>query len=212
MENAFSHIQERLLVDALCAWEHPRFGRRFIAIGNVGVFYASRQPPVVPDMLLSLDVTPPADLWEKAGRSYFISEYGKPPDVVVEIVSNAKGGEEDPDGKLGIYGRMKVEHYIVYDPGQQTGSEPLRVYALEHDRLVRTHETWFEDIGLGVTLWRGKFQGWEATWLRWCDRDGAVIPTSEERAEAERARAEAERERAERLAARLRAAGIDPDA
>jgi hypothetical protein len=63
-----------------------------------------------------------------------------------------------------------------------------------------------------VTLWRGSYQGCGDTWLRWCDRDGAVILTGEERAEAERARAEAERERAERLAAKLRAAGIDPDA
>jgi hypothetical protein len=100
---------------------------------------------------------------------------------------------------------MKVERYIVYDPGQQTGGEPLRVYALERGRLVRTDETWFDDIGLGVTLWRGEYQGCEDTWLRWCNRDGAVIPTGEERAETERARAE-------RLAAKLRAAGIDPDA
>ena len=91
---------------------------------------------------------------------------------------------------------------------------------------MRTDETWFDDIGLGVTLWHGEYQGCEDTWLRWCDRVGAVIPTGEERAEAERARAEAERaraeteharaeaerERAERLAAKLRAAGIDPDA
>jgi hypothetical protein len=107
---------------------------------------------------------------------------------------------------------MKVEHYVVFDPGQQTGGEPLRVYALQAGRLVRTDETWFDDIGLGVTLWRGQYRGCEDTWLRWCDRDGAVILTGEERAEAERARAEAERARAERLAAKLRAAGIDPDA
>ena len=105
-----------------------------------------------------------------------------------------------------------MAHYVVYDPGQQTGGEPLRVYALERGQLVRTDETWFDDIGLGVTLWRGSYQGCGDTWLRWCDRDGAVILTGEERAEAERARAEAERERAERLAAKLRAAGIDPDA
>ena len=116
----------------------------------------------------------------------------------MEIVSNTEGGEEALDGKLGIYGRMKVEHYVVYDPGQQTGSEPLRVYALQAGRLVRTDETWFDDIGLGVTLWRGQYRGCEDTWLRWCNRDGAVIPTGEERAE--------------RLAAKLRAAGIDPDA
>jgi hypothetical protein len=130
---------------------------------------------------------------------------GITPDVVVEIVSNTEGGEEEPDGKLGIYERIKVARYVVFDPGQQTGGEPLRVYALQAGRLVRTDETWFDDIGLGVTLWRGEYQGCEDTWLRWCDRDGAVIPTGEERAEAER-------ERAERLAAKLRAAGIDPDA
>jgi hypothetical protein len=241
VDNLFSAKQARLLIDSLYAsWQHPRFGRRFIADGNIGVFYAFHQPPVVPDMFLSLDVTPPADLWKKSSRSYFIWEYGKPPEVVVEIVSNTEGGEEEPDGKLGIYERIKVAHYVVYDPGQQTGGEPLRVYALQAGRLVRTDETWFDDISLGVTLWRGEYQGCEDTWLRWCDRDGAVIPTGEERAERERARAEAERaraeaaeeraeteharaeaereraeaerERAERLAAKLRAAGIDPDA
>ena len=220
MDNIFSAIQARLLVDALYAsWQHPQFGRRFIATGNVGVFYAFHQPPVVPDMFLSLDVALPADLWKKTNRSYFIWEYGKPPELVVEIVSNTEGAEEQPDGKLGIYGRIGVARYVVYDPGQQTGSEPLRIYTLSRGRLTRTDETWFDEIGLGVTRWRGQYQGSEDTWLRWCDGNGAVIPTGEERAEAEQARAEAERERAEaeraraeRLAARLRAAGIDPDA
>jgi GTP-binding protein HflX len=132
VDNLFSAKQARLLIDrSTPPGKHPRFGRRFIADGNVGVFYAFHQPPVVPDMFLSLDVTPPADLWKKTSRSYFIWEYGKPPEVVVEIVSNTEGGEEEPDGKLGIYGRIKVARYVVYDPGQQTGGEPLRVYALQ---------------------------------------------------------------------------------
>jgi len=205
VDNLFSAKQARLLIESLYAsWTHPRFGRRFIADGNIGVFYAFHQPPVVPDMFLSLDVVPPADLWKKTSRSYFIWEYGKPPEVVVEIVSNTEGGEEEPNGKLGIYGRIKVERYVVYDPGQQTGDEPLRIYTYRGGHLVRTDERWFDDIGLGVTLWRGEYQGCEAMWLRWCDREGTVIPTGAERAEDERARAE-------RLAARLRAAGIEPD-
>ena len=234
LDNLFSAIQARLLIESLYAsWSHPRFGRRFIANGNVGVFYAFRQPPVVPDVFLSLDVVLPANLMKKTNRSYFIWEYGKPPDLVVEIVSNAEGGEERVDDKLGIYAQMRVGRYVVYDPGQQTGAELLRVYALSHGQLVRTEERWFEELGLGVVLWQGVYEGSEETWLRWCDRDGAIIPTGEERAEAERIRAEAERERAEaeharaeaeriraeaereraeRLAAKLRAAGIDPDA
>jgi len=212
VDNIFSAKQARLLIGSLYAsWSHPRFGQRFVADGNVGLFYAFRQPPVVPDMFLSLDVTLPADLWKKANRSYFLWEYGKPPEVIVEIVSNTEGMEEAADGKLGTYARIGVARYIVYDPGLQTGSEPLRVYALSRGRLVRTGETWFDEVDLGVVLWHGVYEGREDTWLRWCDRDGAVIPTGEERAEAERERAEAERARAERLAAKLRAAGIDPD-
>ena len=81
------------------------------------------------------------------------------------------------------------------------------------------------DFGLGVRLWEGEYEGVRTVWLRWCDREGNVIPTGAELAEAERQRAEAERQRAEeeqrraeaeraraeRLAARLRALGIDPD-
>jgi hypothetical protein len=56
-----------------------------------------------------------------------------------------------------------------------------------------------------VRLWEGEYEGVKAVWLRWCDQKGNVIPTGAELAAAERARAE-------RLAARLRALGIDPDA
>ena len=106
------------------------------------------------------------------------------------------------DGNVGA--RMRVMRYVVYDPELLIGQEALRIYALNDDRLERTNETWFEQINLGITLWRGQFEGCEAMWLRWCDREGTVIPTGAERAEDERARAE-------RLAARLRAAGIEPD-
>jgi hypothetical protein len=77
----------------------------------------------------------------------------------------------------------------------------------------------FPDLGLGLTVWKGRFEDVEAEWLRWCDADGNVLPTGEElarsereRADNERTRADNERTRAERLAAKLRALGIDPDA
>ena len=219
VDNIFSAKQARLLIESLYAsWQHQEFGRRFVADGNVGVFYALRQPPLVPDMFLSLDVVLPPNLWKKTNRSYFIWEYGKPPEVVVEIVSNTEGEEESADGKLRKYAQIGIARYVVYDPELQIGTEPLRIYSLSSGRLKRTDQTWFDEVSLGVALWRGRFEECEDTWLRWCDRDGVIIPTGAERAEVERARAEAEhkraeaeRERAERLAAKLRAAGIDPD-
>ncbi len=43
---------------------------------------------------------------------------------------------------------------------------------------------YLEEVGLGLTLWEGPFEGHTDTWLRWCDRDGKVLPTPAERAEA----------------------------
>lgn len=63
---------------------------------------------------------------------------------------------------------------------------------------------WLEEIGLGLRLWEGVFESKHDTWLRWCDKEGNVLPTGVERAQ----RAE---QRAERLAAQLRALGIDPE-
>ncbi|MGG6263754.1 hypothetical protein ACQ4M3_17660 [Leptolyngbya sp. AN03gr2] len=46
---------------------------------------------------------------------------------------------------------------------------------------------------------------------RWCDRNGNVIPTGAERAEAAESRAEDAEAKAQRLAEQLRSMGIDPD-
>lgn len=58
------------------------------------------------------------------------------------------------------------------------------------------------DLGVGLGLWSGKFEGVPSCWLRWCDKAGNWLLTDTERAE----------QKAERLAARLRALGIDPEA
>jgi len=166
---------------------------------------------------VSLDVELAADLWPKPNRSYFIWRFGKPPDAVVEIVSNREGGELG--SKRERYAQLGVAYYVVFDPQRVLGEEALRCYELRGRTYAPCAENWLEDIGLGVRLWDGEYEGVKAVWLRWCDQEGNVIPTGAELAEAERARAEeaqrraeAERQRAERLAARLRALGIDPDA
>ena len=105
----------------------------------------------------------------------------------------------------------------MYDPTSQLGAESLRMYRLHEGVYRQSPEGWFSLVGLGVRLWQGVYEELELTWLRWCDREGKVIPTGAERAaaaedQAEQAHQQAEQahQRAERLAAQLRALGVAP--
>ncbi|MCI0527220.1 MAG: Uma2 family endonuclease, partial [Nitrospira sp.] len=142
------------------------------------------------------------DWWAKEHRSYFLWEFGKPPDVVVEIVSNTKGQETDK--KLLEYARMGVRYYVIYDPQRLVQEEVLKAYELHVGEYEQKREAQLERVGLGLKLWEGVFEGKRDRWLRWCDLEGRMILTGAERAEQER-------ERAERLLARLKALGIDPE-
>lgn len=214
----FAERQQKLLTEPLdSSWAGPPTGGNFLAVANVGLYFGLKQPPLVPDVLLSGNVALPADIWAKSGRSYFVWEYGKPPDAAVEIVSDTRGGE---DGyKMQQYARGGVPYYVIWDPAHYLSEESLRVFALHEGAYVRLEQPWLSGVGLGLTIWHGQYAGIEADWLRWCDQNGQVIPTGKERAEQERQRAEQERlakeeavRRAELLAARLRALGIDPEA
>ena len=239
VDNILSEKQQRLLTEPLySAWAGPDPKtpgyRRFMALANVGLFYALRQPPLVPDMMLALDVPGLGpDLSQKANRSYFVwVQDGKPPTAVVEVVSNQEGGEDGD--KLRKYEAIGVAYYAIFDPWRLLSDRVLRIYQLAgpSQGYVEQIGGLLDAVGLGLSLWQGEYEGAEALWLRWTDRDGRLIPTGaeaveqeRERAEQERERAEQERERAEqerqrameaerrseRLAARLRELGIEPD-
>ncbi|MEH1900751.1 MAG: Uma2 family endonuclease [Nostoc sp.] len=220
VDNFASEKQQRLLVGSLYS---SLQSQTFLAAANVGIYHTDGQPAIVPDVFLSLDVQVPENWWEKQNRCYMVWRFGKPPEVVLEIVSNKEGDELGK--KQQIYEHMRASYYIVYDPNQQLGEKVLRVYELRGRRYFETSENWLEQVGLGVTLWEGKFEDRQDTWLRWCYQDGTVLLTGDERAEQERQRAEQERQRAEQerqraeqaeqrtqlLAERLRAMGVDPD-
>ena len=223
VDNIFSERQQRLLTETLYATtQFPGGERPFIALANVGLFYAMHLPPLVPDVLLSLDVHLPDEVWSKHHRSYFIWMYGKPPDVVIEIVSNTEGNELGD--KRATYAQIGIPYYVAFDPNQELKEDILHVFALLVRSYVERADNWFPEVGLGLTLWHGTYEGYTATWLRWCYEDGALVLTGAERAEQERERAEQERERAEqereraeqereradRLAAQLRALGVEP--
>jgi Uma2 family endonuclease len=196
VDNLPSEKQQRLLTEPLySSWTGPGDGRPFLAAANVGIFFMLRSPPVVPDMFLSLDVDVAEDWWRKDHRSYFLWEFGKPPDLALEIVSNTEGGEAAE--KKRKYERMRVTYYVIYDPLRQVMPDALTIYHL-HDAVYQRQDSALLDrLGLGLTLWNGSFESKHDTWLRWTDAEGELIPSGKERAEEEHQRAEAEHLRAE---------------
>jgi Uma2 family endonuclease len=211
LDNLPSDKQQRLLIEPLySSWTGPDKGRSFVAAANVGLFYAANSPPLVPDVFLSADIAVAEDWWAKANRSYFVWALGKLPEVVIEIVSNLQGGEADT--KLVAYARIGVPYYVIYDPLELLREGVLRVFVLRGRTYEPLNVHWIPEVGLGLTLWRGQFEAKDTQWLRWCDQEGRVIPTGAERAEIQAERAEIQVERAEKLAAQLRALGIEPSA
>jgi hypothetical protein len=203
VDNFYVEKLQRLLTEPLYSCWQPAEGKPFLVASNVGLFSAVHEPPEVPDAMLSVGVRVAQDLERKENRSYLVWVLGKVPDVVIEIVSDKRGGEDTT--KMRRYAYIGIPYYVIYDPQQHLKQEVLRAFTLR----ARTYEPidagWFPDAGIGVTLWEGEFEGERTRWLRWCGRDGRVIPTGKERAEQER-------QQNERLREKLRDAGIDPDA
>lgn len=236
VDNFQSEEQQRLLVEPLYSFK--ALPTPFLAAANVGLFYKLKGEPIVPDVLLSLGVQRADDLSQRQNRSYFVWEFGKVPEVCIEIVSNQEGDEltlskkSRQKGKIAIkkeiYAQIGVRYYVVFDPLKQIqGKEEmneamLRVWSIAPsgyteltpvEGVTRIGQSiWLDAAGIGLALWEGQFEE-EVTrlWLRWCDRDGQVIPTGAEGREVERQGREVERQRAERLAERLRAMGVNPD-
>ncbi|KPA19766.1 protein containing DUF820, partial [Candidatus Magnetomorum sp. HK-1] len=200
VDNMFSEHQQGLLTESLnTSWEKEE---PYIVVANVGIYEEFPTTPIVPDVLLSLDVRPAKDIWEKKNRCYFVSVFGKPPELVIEIVSNKVGNEVKKKRKR--YEKMGVKYYVIYDPGfklYKTSFHAFKLVNKSYTSFLRkdlyNKRIWFDDIDIGLTIKKTKYKGMNAEWLRWCDINGKVLKSGKEQAVAERKRTEAERRRVE---------------
>lgn len=214
--------QIALLLNTIQPWlaeRHRTTGEGSYASGNMFVYFSVTQTRKYdfrgPDVFIVLDVEP------GERKSWVVWEQGKGPDIVIELLSESSR-HFDKNGKKDIYqDRLRVPEYYWFDPWN---ADDLAGFSLcnghykpiapdQRDRLPSRRLG-----GLCLTRWRGRFQGIDATWLRWSTPDGVLLPTEgelaereTERAERESERAERESERAERMARKLRELGIDPD-
>lgn len=221
VDNIFSEKQQQLLLDSLEVSVKDDL-RPVVALANVGLFASPDQSPLVPDVMVAFQKIAPGPLDKKKNKTYFIWNYGSPPDIVIEIVSNQEGREATH--KLQKYAEWRVGHYVIYDPFEYLGSRKLRCYQLRGRHYVELLEpTRLPDFGLGFEIREGLYRGFDAPWLRWTDESGELLLTGSERAnreaeradsEAERANSEAERAeqekaRADALAQKLRELGYE---
>ncbi|NCJ08366.1 hypothetical protein GS597_18005 [Synechococcales cyanobacterium C] len=189
---------------------------------DMGIYHTTGvnpRVPVVPDGFLSLGVER-----RKGGqsRSSYVTweEQNIPPILTLEMVSQTPGGEYDQ--KMGIYARLGVLYYVIYNPHfwQRDRHLPFEVYKrVEGAYQLQIGEPfWMPEIGLGIGRCAPPSDPFDREALGWFDRQGNRYPTLAEqaaqeyqRAERERQRAERERQRAEKLAQYLRSQGLDPD-
>ncbi|MFM6759242.1 MAG: hypothetical protein ACKPKN_10900, partial [Microcystis panniformis] len=102
----------------------------------------------------------------------------------------------------------------------------------EQQKPDENNRYWIAEINLFIGIWQGSKAEFTTNWLRWWDKSGNLLlwgselveqekqraeqekqraEQEKQRAEQEKQRAEQEKQRAERLAAQLRALGVDID-
>ncbi|MEQ9668439.1 Uma2 family endonuclease [Coleofasciculus sp. G2-EDA-02] len=127
----------------------------------------------------------------------------------IESQSTQTQSKDKPPRKWQVYEQiLRIPYYIVFS----RYTNQLRVFKLEgacyQELELPESRVWMKELGLGLGLWQGEFQGIERLWLRWYDAEGNWILTE---AEQERQRAEEAESKLESLLRRLRESGIDPD-
>jgi Uma2 family endonuclease len=198
LESNWHRIQINLLVES--ARQHWHGRTDFFAGGNMFIYYSLRQARnrdyKGPDFFVVKNV-------EFRDRKSWITweEDGRLPNVIVELQSPTTAAA-DLGSKKDLYEQtFKTPEYFCYDPdtrilsgwrlGQHQTYEPLKPNG--RGRLLS------EQLGGWVGLWEGEYQGVRATWVRFFEQNGQLVPTADERAEAALSEAARLRKELERL-------------
>jgi Uma2 family endonuclease len=211
----------------------------FFAGGNMFIYYSRTQAKNRdfrgPDFFAVLDVDGTASrqgwvVWEEEGRY---------PDVIVELLSPSTA-EIDKGPKKHLYETVfKTTDYFIFDPFDANSLQGWHLGAgRRYQPLIANDRGWLwcETLGFWLGPWEGTLSRETATWLRFYDHNGNLVPLPDEsarrlaeiaqqqaeaaqqqaeiaqrQAEAAQQQAATERQRADRLAARLRELGDDPN-
>ncbi len=184
-----------------------------------------------PDWFYARNVQPFPN--QEIRRSYTPNLEGEIPDIVMEFLSATACDEYSqtatyPPGKWYFYEHiLQVPIYATFQPS--TGI--IDINQLDSSGKYQPYQAdsngryWIPGVGLFLGIWYGTKAERTGYWLRWWDESGEMLLwgaemvererqerlIAQQETEQERERAEQERERSSRLAAQLRALGIEPE-
>ena len=220
METQRHKFQMDILIDTIQPWLEQRTDG-YVG-GNMFVYYSlaqlKNQDFRGPDFFAVLGVPKTERL------SWVVWEEGKPPDVVIELLSETTANNDKNQKKLIYQNQMRVSQYFWYDPfnPDDFAGFDLNSGAYQQIALNDKNQLISKVLDLALVRWEGNYRGVDATWLRWATLDGDLFPTSQEMviitqqradeieqiAEQEKQRAEQEKQRAEQAELKLRQVAI----
>jgi Uma2 family endonuclease len=199
IESARHKAQMDLLIDALLPWLEQR--EDGYVGGNMFVYYSLAQVRNKdfkgPDFYAVLGVP------KGERKSWVVWEEGKAPDVVIELLSASTAAADKNEKKLIYQNQMRVPNYFWYDPFNPEDWAGFSIHQGSYQLITANAQNQLvcQSLGLALQRWQGHYKGITATWLRWANLEGELLPTPEEqerqRAEQERQRAKQEQQRAE---------------
>ncbi len=174
----------RLLVSSLYTSWRPPAGTAFLAAIRVPIGNGNKSTStlVVPDLLAAQGVEPSGEWWKPVNRIYHIARFGKPPEVVLDVLASPNRPEAYA-ARHQTYEQLGVVYRVVYDPCHLFSGQTVTVFERQGNRLLPRTDTHLPLLGLGLTLWRGTFEGRDDTWLRWTNANGELLLTGDELAD-----------------------------
>ncbi|MDP9121936.1 MAG: Uma2 family endonuclease [Acidobacteriota bacterium] len=209
VDSLWHAVEMALLADLICRlmMEHGRSD--FLVGSNNFVYYSDQQARAVreeEDYGLEKRAFRGPDVFWVGGvdpyreRKAWIAaqEGGRLPDFIVELLSASTAGKDRTE-KRAIYEQIfRTKEYFLYDPEARL-LEGLRLSgpAFRPIRPDPQGRLWSEQLGVFLGLWHGLVRNQPGDWVRLFRRDGSLVPTGDERAQAEGQRADAEGQRAD---------------
>jgi Uma2 family endonuclease len=189
------------IIDQLdCLKEKFRNSPNVYVTGNIFLYpprgkKGGQRTPVAPDIFVVFGVE------KKDRRIYDMEKEKKPPDVVIELISESSK-YEDTGTKRAIYAALGVREYYIFDPLKEVFPSQLRGFRLKGDEYLPVvgEQLRSELLGLTLVVEKGRLRLYDS-------QTGEKLRTHEE-SEADRRAAEAKAAVAEVNAATAEAKAV----